>query len=215
MNANIIVAGKNMLTNEALKLALSKKGYNVHIEEKNLSILRDQIQLNNIDVIIWDEAILREKHEAIITLTKSLAGQPQSIFLISSKTFFLVGVGLTNGISGFVHKEGSITELDECIKNVLNDTVYLSPTLTGSNKPNLTNTLDKIEKKLTATEKKVMHFVKQSKTSKEIAAIQNVSIRTIEKHRHNICKKLGLRGAYSLYDFANRYYKMVDPKLRT
>ncbi len=45
---------------------------------------------------------------------------------------------------------------------------------------------------LTATEIRIANIIKQGKTTKEIADSMNISPRTIDIHRHNIRKKLGL-----------------------
>ena len=47
-------------------------------------------------------------------------------------------------------------------------------------------------KKLTATETKVLQLIAEQKKSKEIAAILFVSEKTIRNHRYNIKKKLDL-----------------------
>lgn len=48
---------------------------------------------------------------------------------------------------------------------------------------------------LSAIEKSILQFIKQGLTSAEIAKKRNCSIRTIEKHRSNIIKKLGLKSS--------------------
>jgi DNA-binding CsgD family transcriptional regulator len=46
---------------------------------------------------------------------------------------------------------------------------------------------------LTPTEIQLLEQIKQGKTTKEIAGLLNLSKRTIDTHRHNIRKKLGLQ----------------------
>lgn len=55
---------------------------------------------------------------------------------------------------------------------------------------------------LTATERRILKLIAESKTSKEIAGELFVSVRTVENHRANICTKLDLRGAHALLKFA-------------
>jgi len=51
----------------------------------------------------------------------------------------------------------------------------------------------KINLKLTPTEIKVINLVKQGKTTKEIAEFMNLATSTIDFHRNNIRKKLGIK----------------------
>jgi PAS domain S-box-containing protein len=58
--------------------------------------------------------------------------------------------------------------------------------------------------KLTPTEMKICHFVQAGSTTKEIAESMCISVDTIQTHRKNIRKKLGLRGMdVNLFTFLN------------
>ncbi len=48
-------------------------------------------------------------------------------------------------------------------------------------------------KKLTQTEIQIINLIKQNKISKEVADIMGISTRTVETHRNNIRKKLGIK----------------------
>ncbi len=63
---------------------------------------------------------------------------------------------------------------------------------------------------LTVQERAILRRIRQNKSSKEIAREMGLSVRTIETHRANICKKLGIQGTYGL----NRYARQ-RPKSRT
>lgn len=111
------------------------------------------------------------------------------------------------GIKGYVLKDSAVNDIIECISTVNEDNYYISPSVSNflvnrrkklnelrSNNPNL--------QKLTMAERKVLKFISENKTSKEIADVLFLSSRTIENHRTNICNKLNLKGSHSLIKFA-------------
>lgn len=111
------------------------------------------------------------------------------------------------GIKGFVLKDSAVNDIIECIFTVNEDKYYISPSVSDflmnrrkklnqlkSNNPQLQN--------LTMAEKKILKFISENKTSKEIAEILFISYRTIENHRANISGKLNLKGSHSLVKFA-------------
>lgn len=56
-------------------------------------------------------------------------------------------------------------------------------------------------KKLTPREVEVIEEVAKGRTSKEIGEILNLSPRTVQKYRQNICKKLGINGYRALFSW--------------
>ena len=56
---------------------------------------------------------------------------------------------------------------------------------------------------LTEREMDVINLIKQGSSSKDISLKLDISIKTVEVHRHNILKKLKLKNAASLIHFMN------------
>jgi len=56
---------------------------------------------------------------------------------------------------------------------------------------------------LTEREMQVINLIKECMSSKEIAKGLNISLKTVEVHRHNILKKLKLKNSASLVNFIN------------
>jgi DNA-binding NarL/FixJ family response regulator len=56
----------------------------------------------------------------------------------------------------------------------------------------------------------VLMLVAEGKKNKEIAEHLYISIKTVEKHRANLMRKLGLRNAQEIRDFAGEH-NLVAP----
>lgn len=59
-----------------------------------------------------------------------------------------------------------------------------------------------IHNKLSKTEFRIMQMIAEGLSTREIAQTLNISIKTVENHRHNISKKLNLTGHNSLIKYA-------------
>jgi DNA-binding NarL/FixJ family response regulator len=55
---------------------------------------------------------------------------------------------------------------------------------------------------LTPAERRILKLVGEDYTSKEIAELLHLSVRTVDNHRQHICDKLKLHGTHSLLKFA-------------
>jgi DNA-binding NarL/FixJ family response regulator len=108
-------------------------------------------------------------------------------------------------VKGYVLKDAAMNEVVKCIETVFAGRSYLSPSLSdliieGDGSPAESPSL--VLKDLTESELKILARIAESKTTREIADDLNVSVRTVETHRHNICLKLGLTGPHALFKFA-------------
>lgn len=110
---------------------------------------------------------------------------------------------LAYGVSGYILKENTNDELLKCLNVISTGKKYLCSSI----KEKIVNNSELNQ--LSPTEQQVLSLVADLKTNTEIAKILSVSIRTIENHRFNICKKLNIKGKNALLKFA----LSIDEKL--
>ena len=109
------------------------------------------------------------------------------------------------GAKGYVTKNSPRQEMLEAISEVSNNQVYIcqevknilsEQMLNGDQaNPDINNLSDR--------EMQIVRALKEGLSSKEIASELNISLKTVEVHRHNILKKLKLKNTVSLINFIN------------
>ena len=110
-------------------------------------------------------------------------------------------------VKGYVLKESAATDIVRAIQAAAEGRTFLSPELSDflmgrrSGQKSLSEASPGLEK-LTPAERRVLKLIASDKTTKEIADDLDLSPRTIDSHRANICQKLGLSGSHSLLKFA-------------
>lgn len=113
---------------------------------------------------------------------------------------------LEAGVHGYILKENSINDLSEGVKTVLSGNFFFSASVSSFllNRSARNSSADSEIKgrRLTKTEKYVMRMIADGHTSNEIAKKMRISVKTINNHRANICKKLNLKGTNSLLVYA-------------
>jgi len=109
----------------------------------------------------------------------------------------------SSGASGYLLKEDTDRELMTAIEAVQGGEVYISPLLRdrvtrgllrGPGKPP--------EGSLTTRECEVLKLIAEGKSSKEVADLLYISVRTVEHHRASIMKKLNLNTLPDLVKYA-------------
>src|ERR1700750_1979426 len=112
---------------------------------------------------------------------------------------------LQMGAMGYVTKNSSREEMIKAILEVNHGNKYICDEIKNIISEQL---LDEKEDSpninaLTEREMQIINFIKEGLSSKEIATSLNISLKTVEVHRHNILKKLKLKNSASLVNFIN------------
>lgn len=100
------------------------------------------------------------------------------------------------GVSGYLLKDSVATELHLCLDAIFAGDTYLSRSLKQI-EAEIINKQDESQV-LSRMEKKVFRLIGEGKTNKEIADLLFLSPKTIDNHRYNMTKKLGLSGSNAL-----------------
>jgi two-component system response regulator NreC len=118
-----------------------------------------------------------------------------------------VAEAFVNGISGYVIKEDSFNELVEAVHTVLKDQRFISRKL---DQRRINRVIEKLgtdsasTERLTNREHEVLQMAAEGLTSSHIGNVLSISPRTVEMHRANLMRKLGLRSQSDLVRFAIR-----------
>ena len=127
------------------------------------------------------------------------------IFLTIHSDAVMFNEALDLGARGYVLKESAVTDIVNSIHAVAAGELFISAAMTEPLQQRQARTADSPQAgihTLTATERRILRLIAANKESKDIAAELAISYRTVENHRANICRKLGLSGHNALLHFA-------------
>jgi DNA-binding NarL/FixJ family response regulator len=103
------------------------------------------------------------------------------------------------GIKGYITKNCSIEEMMEAIEEVHAGNIYLEKNILELlHKKEMLSTGDERWQLLSSREVEVVYAVREGLTSKEIALLLDITMKTVEVHRNNIMRKLGVRNTAAL-----------------
>jgi DNA-binding NarL/FixJ family response regulator len=161
------------------------------------------------DVIIMD--IGMPGLNGVDATRKILSSKPNvKVIALSAHTDRrFVAAMLEAGAGGYVLKEAASEEILRAVLVVHRGAKYLSPEIAG------TLIDDYLSHKtvggaprspmlLAAREREIVQLLAEGKTSKDVATLLHISIKTVETHRRNIMGKLKVRSIASLTKFAIR-----------
>lgn len=109
-----------------------------------------------------------------------------------------ISTALSHGPMGYVLKDVQTEEIKTAIDEVMMGNRYLCTGAKGSLEPSEGNDREP----LTSREQTVLLQLAQGKSNKEVALELDISVRTVETHRKNIKRKLGISSTAGLTRYA-------------
>jgi DNA-binding NarL/FixJ family response regulator len=134
----------------------------------------------------------------------------EMIFLTMHTHEDLLRAAVELGVKGYILKDSALLEIVGAVRAVAAGQPYLNsilmarllqrPASPGAVTAEMPGNV--LADRLTPTERRIVQLIAADKSSKEIGAELSIHHRTVENHRTNICRKLGLEGANALLRFA-------------
>jgi DNA-binding NarL/FixJ family response regulator len=112
---------------------------------------------------------------------------------------------LRAGVAGYVLKQSAPAELLQAIRAAAAGGHYLDSALTGRVTARLLGRADKVNQPaatLSERETAVLRLIASGYSNKEIAARLSLSVKTVEAHKANAMRKLGLTGRIGIVKYA-------------
>ncbi len=209
MNIKILLADDHKIIREGLRALIEKQSdMEVAAEAQDgLETVKLARKLSP-DIVIMDIGMPGING---IDATRQIVAEDNNIKVIAlsmhSDRRFVLQM-LKAGASGYLLKDSAFEELVIAIHTIMKKQPYLSPKVTDVVVKEYLHNLSKNESTafsiLTVREREVLQLIAEGKSTKQIASILNISVKTIETHRQQVMEKVGVHSIAELTKYAIR-----------
>jgi DNA-binding NarL/FixJ family response regulator len=206
---HLVLADDHVLFRQGLERILEKKG-----DLEVVGQAGDGLELLNLlkkltpHMIILDISMPNLRGLEAIHEIKGIYPEMKILILTMHKDKEYLHQAMSAGADGYLLKEDADTELFSAIEMVRLGKIYVSPHLAND----LVDEWAKIRRggskpvskpdHLTTREKEILKLIAEGKSSKEIADLLFISVRTAEHHRANMMVKLNVKKTADLVRYA-------------
>jgi two-component system, NarL family, response regulator NreC len=158
------------------------------------------------DIVVMDIELPRLSGIEATREIRKVRPETQVVILSVQDSCSVVEEALRAGASGYVIKTGTRRDLFDAVDALRAGRMYLSPGVADQVVMALRRP-DRAEASavtLTEREREILERVVEGLSAKEIASELDISVRTVETHRHKIMRKLGVNKSSALVRIAIR-----------
>lgn len=200
----IVIAEDHRILREGLK-ALVKSDESLEIVGEagdGLEAIR-AVEKYRPDLLLLDLSMPRMNGISVIKDIKSRFPETKMMALTVHDTEEYILETFHSGLNGYCLKDSSSSELLTAMKRVLDGNAYLSPgisdkVLTGFLEGKDTKKSGTVWDSVTQREREILKLVGEGYKNKQIADYLCISAKTVEKHRSNLMRKLGVHTSSGL-----------------
>jgi two-component system, NarL family, response regulator NreC len=204
MPLEILLADDHQVVRQGLRALLEREGFAVvaeaadgHDAVQRASELRPSVAILDLTMPMLNGLDAAKQIARLSPSTRTV------LLTVQAGEEYILGA-LQAGVRGYVLKTQAASDLVLAIREVVGGGLYLSPRISGTVVEAYRHKSELPPDPLTPRQRQVLQLVAEGKTTKEIAAVLGVSIKTAESHRNRIMRKLGIHETANLVRYAIR-----------
>lgn len=167
------------------------------------------------DIVILD--ITMPELNGVEAARRILKASPNTEILVLSVHYSdqLIRDILDAGVRGYIVKSDSDRDLVIAVEALANHKPFFTPRateliLSNFNSKGGSEVPEVIGERLTSREREIVQLLSEGKSSKEVASLLSISVKTAETHRANIMRKLEIHSVSELVRYAVRN-QIIEP----
>ncbi len=204
MAVTVLLADDHVIVRQGLKALLEREGLKVTAEASDGREALRLAQDVQPDVAVLDFAMPLLNGVDAAREMRKVAPKTRMILLTAYREDQYILEALQAGFRGCVLKTQAASDLAGAIREVSRGAVYLSPGVSQVVVDAYLAKTDLPTDPLSPRERQVLQLVAEGKSTKEIASVLGISVKTADSHRTRIMSKLDIHETASLVRYAVR-----------
>ncbi len=204
MPIRLVLADDHILVRQGLRTLLEREGHQVIGEAADGLEAVKQVATLKPDVVIMDVSMPNLNGIDAAKEISASDSATKAILLTQHDEDVYVTGALEAGVRGYVLKSQVAGDLLNAVQRVSAGQVYLSPGVSNAVVTAYRERPQKSSDPLTLRERQVLQLIAEGKSTKDLASILFISVKTAESHRSRLMQKLDIHETASLVRYAIR-----------
>jgi DNA-binding NarL/FixJ family response regulator len=204
MPIRVVLADDHVLVRQGLRSLLEREKFQVVAEASDGQELIRLAETHHPDIAVLDISMpTLNGIDAARELGRSCQ-QTKVILLTQHEEEQYIHEALEVGVKGYVLKSQVASDLIHAMQQVSRGGIYLSPGVSRAVVDAYRSKSERPSDPLSGRERQVLQLIAEGKSTKDVASLLGISVKTAESHRSRLMQKLDIHETASLVRYAVR-----------
>ena len=204
MPIRVVLADDHVLVRQGLRSLLEREKFQVVAEASDGQELIRLAETHHPDIAVLDISMpTLNGIDAARELARS-SPKTKTILLTQHEEEQYIHEALEVGVKGYVLKSQVASDLVHAMQQVSRGGIYLSPGVSQAVVEAYRSRSERPSDPLSGRERQVLQLIAEGKSTKDVASLLGISVKTAESHRSRLMQKLDIHETASLVRYAVR-----------